>query len=110
MAPPFREAEFDIMYGEGISREGDLLDLAVEKRIVEKSGAWFAYSGERLGQGRENVKPFLRNTPISATRSTTACAASSASSANRSRSPSDDGQLQIHSYRFKVRAGPVLDL
>jgi len=60
VAPPFREAEFDIMYGEGISREGDLLDLAVEKRIVEKSGAWFAYSGERLGQGRENVKQFLR--------------------------------------------------
>jgi recombination protein RecA len=60
MAPPFREAEFDIMYGEGISREGDLLDLAVEKRIVEKSGAWFAYSGERLGQGRENAKQFLK--------------------------------------------------
>ena len=57
VAPPFREAEFDIMYGEGISREGDLLDLAVEKRIVEKSGAWFAY-GERLGQGRENAKQF----------------------------------------------------
>ena len=52
MAPPFREAEFDIMYGEGISKEGDLLDLAVEKRLVEKSGAWFAYQGERLGQGR----------------------------------------------------------
>src|SRR6187549_2589457 len=63
MAPPFREAEFDIMYGEGISREGDLLDLAVEKRIVEKSGAWFAYSGERLGQGRENVKQFLKDNP-----------------------------------------------
>jgi len=60
VAPPFREAEFDIMYGEGISREGDLLDLAVEKRIVEKSGAWFAYGGERLGQGRENAKQFLR--------------------------------------------------
>jgi recombination protein RecA len=60
MAPPFREAEFDIMYGEGISREGDLLDLAVEKRIVEKSGAWFAYGGERLGQGRENAKAFLK--------------------------------------------------
>jgi recombination protein RecA len=60
VAPPFREAEFDIMYGEGISREGDLLDLAVEKRIVEKSGAWFAYSGERLGQGRENAKQFLK--------------------------------------------------
>jgi recombination protein RecA len=63
MAPPFREAEFDIMYGEGISREGDLLDLAVDKRIVEKSGAWFAYSGERLGQGRENAKQFLRDNP-----------------------------------------------
>jgi recombination protein RecA len=60
LAPPFREAEFDIMYGEGISREGDLLDLAVEKKIVEKSGAWFAYGGERLGQGRENVKQFLK--------------------------------------------------
>ncbi|HZI79956.1 MAG TPA: recombinase RecA [Vicinamibacterales bacterium] len=64
MAPPFREAEFDIMYGEGISREGDLLDLAVEKRIVEKSGAWFAYSGERLGQGRENAKQFLKDNPL----------------------------------------------
>src|SRR5213596_1565250 len=52
VAPPFREAEFDVMYGEGISRTGDLLDLAVDKRIVEKSGAWFAYGGERLGQGR----------------------------------------------------------
>jgi recombination protein RecA len=63
LAPPFREAEFDVMYGEGISREGDLLDLAVEKRIVEKSGTWFAFSGERLGQGRENVKNFLRENP-----------------------------------------------
>jgi recombination protein RecA len=63
MAPPFREAEFDVMYGEGISREGDLLDLAVDKRIVEKSGAWFAYSGERLGQGRENAKQFLKDNP-----------------------------------------------
>jgi recombination protein RecA len=63
VAPPFREAEFDIMYGEGISRTGDLLDLAVDKRIVEKSGAWFAYSGERLGQGRENSKQFLKDNP-----------------------------------------------
>src|SRR6266853_1147309 len=59
-AAPFREAEFDIMYGEGISREGDLLDLGVTKEIVEKSGAWFSYKGERIGQGRENVKQFLR--------------------------------------------------
>jgi recombination protein RecA len=60
MASPFREAEFDILYGEGISREGDLIDLAVERNILEKSGAWFSYEGERLGQGRENVKAFLR--------------------------------------------------
>jgi recombination protein RecA len=61
VAPPFREAEFDVMYGEGISKEGDLLDLAVDKKIVEKSGTWFAFNGERLGQGRENVKQFLRD-------------------------------------------------
>jgi len=60
MAAPFREAEFDIMYGEGVSREGDLIDIAVEHKIIEKSGAWFAYSGERLGQGRENVKTYLK--------------------------------------------------
>src|SRR6201988_5380639 len=63
VAPPFREAEFDVMYGEGISREGDLLDLGVERRIIEKSGTWFAYAGERLGQGRENVKQFLKENP-----------------------------------------------
>jgi recombination protein RecA len=66
VAPPFREAEFDILYGEGISREGDLLDLAVERKIVDKSGTWFAYSGERLGQGRENAKQFLRDNPVTA--------------------------------------------
>ena len=64
VAPPFREAEFDIMYGEGISREGDLLDLAVDRKIVEKSGTWFAFSGDRLGQGRENVKQFLKENPV----------------------------------------------
>jgi recombination protein RecA len=64
VAPPFREAEFDVMYGEGISREGDLLDLAVDRKIVEKSGTWFAFSGERLGQGRENVKQFLKDNPV----------------------------------------------
>ena len=63
VAPPFREAEFDIMYGQGISREGDLLDLAVDRRIVDKSGTWFSFDGERLGQGRENVKTFLRENP-----------------------------------------------
>lgn len=59
VAPPFKEAEFDIMYGQGISREGDLLDLAVEHKIVDKSGAWFSFKGERLGQGRDNAKNFL---------------------------------------------------
>jgi recombination protein RecA len=63
VAPPFREAEFDVMYGEGISRTGDLLDVGVDKRIIEKSGAWFSYNGERLGQGRENVKQFLKEHP-----------------------------------------------
>jgi recombination protein RecA len=60
MAPPFREAEVDMMYGEGVSREGDLIDLAVERKIIDKSGAWFSFAGERLGQGRENVKTFLK--------------------------------------------------
>jgi recombination protein RecA len=64
VAPPFREAEFDMMYGEGISKEGDLLDMAVDRKIVEKSGTWFSYSGDRLGQGRENVKQFLKDNPV----------------------------------------------
>ena len=60
VAAPFREAEFDILYGEGISREGDVLDLAVANNIVEKSGAWYSYAGERIGQGRENTRTFLK--------------------------------------------------
>jgi len=60
IAPPFKEAEFDIIYGQGISREGDLLDLGVEYNLIEKSGTWFSYKGERLGQGRENAKMFLK--------------------------------------------------
>ncbi len=63
VAPPFKEVEFDIMYGEGISREGDLIDLAVEDGVVEKSGAWYSYGGERIGQGRENAKQFLIEHP-----------------------------------------------
>ncbi len=63
LAPPFREIEFDLMYGEGISREGDLLDLAVENEVVEKSGAWFSFANERIGQGRENSKIFLKEHP-----------------------------------------------
>jgi len=63
VAPPFREAEFDILYGEGISKEGDLLDLAVDQKVVEKSGAWFSFEGERMGQGRENARQFLKDNP-----------------------------------------------
>ncbi len=63
VAPPFKEAEFDIMYGQGISHEGELLDLAVRLDIINKSGAWFSYQGERLGQGRDNVKNYLREHP-----------------------------------------------
>ena len=63
VAPPFREAEFDIMFGQGISKEGDILDLAVEENIIQKSGAWFAYNDEKIGQGRENAKQFLKEHP-----------------------------------------------
>ena len=63
LAPPFKEAEFDIMYGQGISKAGDVLDMATALNIVDKSGAWYSYSGERMGQGRENVKAFLKEHP-----------------------------------------------
>jgi recombination protein RecA len=63
VAPPFKEVEFDIMYGHGISREGDVLDLASNENLVEKSGAWFSFGGERIGQGREQAKAFLREHP-----------------------------------------------
>ena len=63
MAPPFKEAEFDIMYGEGISRSGDLLDVGVNAGIIDKSGSWYSYNGERIGQGRENVKKFFQDNP-----------------------------------------------
>lgn len=66
LAPPFREAEFDIMFGEGISREGDLIDIGVNSKIVEKSGAWFSLDGERIGQGRENAKNYLKQHPEAA--------------------------------------------
>jgi len=66
VAPPFREAEFDIIYNQGISYEGDLLDQAVEKRLIDKSGSWFSYKGERMGQGRDNAKQFLRDHPDAA--------------------------------------------
>lgn len=63
IAPPFKEAEFDIMFGEGISRAGDILDLAAEINVIQKSGAWYAYNGSKIGQGRENAKQFLRDNP-----------------------------------------------
>jgi recombination protein RecA len=63
VAPPFKEVEFDLIHGEGFSREGDVLDLAVEKNMVEKSGTWYAYGGQRIGQGRENAKQYLKENP-----------------------------------------------
>ncbi|MGC2662299.1 MAG: recombinase RecA, partial [Bryobacteraceae bacterium] len=63
VASPFREAEFDIIYGEGISREGDLIDLGVAHNVVEKSGSWYSYKGERIGQGRENARQFMKDNP-----------------------------------------------
>ena len=63
VAPPFKEAEFDIMFGKGISREGDILDLAAKINVIEKSGAWYSYQGDKIGQGRENAKLFLKDNP-----------------------------------------------
>ena len=63
VAPPFKEAEFDIMFGKGISKEGDILDLAVQHDIINKAGAWYSYNGEKIGQGRENTKLYLANNP-----------------------------------------------
>ena len=63
MAPPFKTAEFDIMYGEGISKEGDVLDCAVESKLIDKAGSWYSYKGDRLGQGRENVKLYFKENP-----------------------------------------------
>jgi recombination protein RecA len=63
LAPPFKQVEFDIMYGEGVSKNGELIDLGVKAGVVEKSGAWFSYDSQRIGQGRENAKTFLKNNP-----------------------------------------------
>ncbi|HEX2543273.1 MAG TPA: recombinase RecA, partial [Ramlibacter sp.] len=63
VAPPFKTAEFDIMFGEGISREGEVIDMGVQHQILEKSGAWYAYNGEKIGQGRDNAREFLRENP-----------------------------------------------
>jgi len=67
VSPPFREALFDILYGEGISREGEIIELGVNNRIVEKSGAWYAYAGDKIGQGKDNAREFLREHPAIAT-------------------------------------------
>ena len=66
VAPPFKQAEFDILYGEGISREGEIIELGVVNRIVEKSGAWYAYGGDRIGQGKDNTREYLREHPETA--------------------------------------------
>jgi recombination protein RecA len=63
VAPPFREAHFDILYGEGISREGEIIELGVEHKFVDKSGAWYAYNGEKIGQGKDNAREYLREHP-----------------------------------------------
>ena len=63
VAPPFKEAHFDILYGEGTSREGEIIDLGVEAKIVEKSGAWYSYNGERIGQGKDNARQYLKERP-----------------------------------------------
>jgi recombination protein RecA len=63
LAPPFKQVEFDIMYGEGVSKSGELIDLGVKAGVVEKSGAWFSYDSQRIGQGRENAKLFLKDNP-----------------------------------------------
>jgi recombination protein RecA len=66
MAPPFKKVEFDILYGEGISREGELIDLGVQHGLVDKAGAWYSYKGDRIGQGRDNVREFLKKNPDTA--------------------------------------------
>jgi recombination protein RecA len=63
VAPPFKTAEFDILFGEGISRQGEIIDMGVEAKIIDKSGAWYAYNGEKIGQGRDNAREFLRENP-----------------------------------------------
>jgi recombination protein RecA len=63
VAPPFRKAEFDMLYGEGISLEGEIIDQAVKLNIIEKSGSWYSYNGEKIGQGKDNVREFLKVTP-----------------------------------------------
>ena len=63
MAPPFRQAEFDILYGEGISREGEIIELGVNAKLIEKAGAWYSYNGEKIGQGKDNAREYLKENP-----------------------------------------------
>ena len=83
MAPPFKVVDFDIMYGEGVSKRGELIDLGVQAGVVEKSGSWFSYDGQRIGQGRENAKTYLRIMARSARRSNGRSAPMPASSPRR---------------------------
>jgi recombination protein RecA len=94
VAPPFKEVEFDIMYGEGISKVGELVDLGVTAGVVDKSGSWFSYKGERIGQGRENAKNFLRQNPDIANAIEAAIRANSGlvASALANGKPEDDGE------------------
>ena len=90
VAPPFKVVEFDIMYGEGISKTGELLDLGVKAGIVEKSGSWFSYDGQRIGQGRENAKTFLRDNPDIAERDRAAIRQNAGLVAEACMMPSED--------------------
>ena len=114
VAPPFRQAEFDIEYGVGISSEGCLIDLGIEHGIVQKSGAFFSYDGERLGQGRNNAKAFLRENASVATRSRRRSTRSSISSAREPKAePAEAGKPKAESKPPKARgrqrrsAGPA---
>jgi recombination protein RecA len=90
VAPPFRQVEFDIMYGEGISKVGELVDLGVAAGLVEKAGSWYAYSGERIGQGKENAKQYLKDNPAVAQQLENAIRQNSGLAATMLAKPSDD--------------------
>lgn len=109
MAPPFKQAEFDIMFAEGISKVGELIDLGVEKSVVEKSGAWYSFGGERLGQGREAVKEFLKNNPDTAetisNRIRELIGLAPASAAKATAAPSDEKKGETRAQEKRSLAG-----
>ena len=96
VAPPFKQVEFDIMYGEGISKTGELIDLGVKAGIVEKSGAWISYDGQRIGQGRENAKVFLRDNPELANRLEQAIRQNAGLIVDKMLATPDDGEVAVH--------------